>query len=325
MHRRTVPVSGSAATKVAVLAIAMALGRSTAAGAAGPPAAVPQIFAPGVISGPLDDASPAFTPDGKTVYFASGDQSSTLMESHLEDGRWSSPQPAPFSGRWRDLDPAMAPDGSYLLFVSNRPVTPNGKRLDLVFEGKTYPTGMNIWRVDRQGEGWSQPVRLPPAINTSTFTFAPNIAADNTLYYVGQTSPGQRRLLRARYRAGHYLQPEIVALAGPDDWIRDPAIAPDQSFIVFSIMPAGRKQNPRLAIAFRNGGGWSRPIDLGDSVNDGGTHAMGSQLGPDHHTLYFYSDRKVAAAGTESWNDGKDNIWTIDLTPWLDSHRPESQ
>lgn len=148
---------------------------------------------------------------------------------------------------------------------------------------------------------------------------APQIAADNTLYYVGQTSDGQHRLLRARYRRGHYLQPETVAIGDPGDWIRDPAVAPDQSFIVFSIMPAGRrKQNPRLAIAFRRGAGWSRPIDLGDSVNSGGSHAMGSQLGPDHHTLYFYSDRKLPASDAASWNNGKDNIWMIDLAPWLE-------
>lgn len=307
--------------RTAILSVTISAYALTAAGATNQSVATPQIFAPGVISGPLDDASPAFTPDGKTVYFVRSDQSSTLMVSHLKAGTWSTPQPAPFSGRWRDVDPAMAPDGSYLLFVSNRPVTPHGRRLELVFEGKAYPTGMNIWRVDRQGDGWSKPVRLPPAINTSTFTFAPNIAADNTLYYIGQPAAGQRRLLRARYREGHYLQPEIVAIGGPNDWVRDPAIAPDQSFIVVSIIPAGRKQNPRLAIAFRQGDGWSRPIDLGDEVNDGGRHAMGGQLGPDHRTLYFYSDRQLPSADEESWNDGKDNIWRVSLAPWLDSHR----
>lgn len=290
-------------------------------GAAPRQVATPRIFAPGVISGPLDDWSAAFAPDGKTVYFVRGEQSPMLLESHLAAGKWSSPRPAPFSGRWHDLDPAMAPDGSYLLFVSNRPVGPQGKPLDLVNQGKVYPGGgMNIWRVDRRGDGWGEPARLPQLINTSPFTFAPNIAADNTLYYIGQTSDGQRRLLAARYREGHYQQPQRVALGAPGDWIRDPAIAPDQSFIVFSIIPAGSSQRiPRLAIAFRDGQGWSRPIDLGVGVNDAAGE-MGSQLGPDHRTLYFYSNRKLAAAGAASWNDGKANIWWVSLAPWLDSH-----
>lgn len=282
----------------------------------------PTVFAPGVISGPLADWSAAFAPDGRTVYFVRGDQNPMLMESDLKAGKWSAPQPAPFSGHWHDLDPAMAPDGSYLLFVSNRPVDPHGKPLDLVNQGKVYPGGgMNIWRVDRKGAGWSMPVRLPPIINTSPFTFAPNIAADDSLYFIGQTSDGQRRLLVARYREGHYQQPQQVALGAPGDWIRDPAIAPDQSFIVFSIIPAGSsEQVPRLAIAFRHDAAWSRPIDLGDTVNgDGG--AMGSQLGPDHRTLYFYSNRKLAGESAASWNNGKANIWRVSLAPWLESHR----
>ena len=207
-----------------------------------------------------------------------------------------------------------------MLFRSNRPVTPQGKVLDYVSQGKVYPGGgMNIWRVDRQGDGWSKPTRLSHLINTSPRTFAPNIAADNSLYYIGRTADGQLRLLVARYHEGRYQQPQRLALGAPGDWIRDPAIAPDQSFIVFStVPPGGSKLNPRLAIAFRNGGGWGRPIDLGDAVNGAGW-AMGSQLGPDHRTLYFYSNRKLAAAGAASWNNGKANIWSVSLAPWLDS------
>ena len=78
-----------------------------------------------------------------------------------------------------------------------------------------------------------------------------------------------------------------------------------------------------LALALRHGSGWGRPVDLGDAVNDGGQHAMGSQLGPDHQTLYFYSDRRLSAAGAASWNDGKDNIWRVSLAPWLDSPRAD--
>jgi WD40-like Beta Propeller Repeat len=43
---------------------------------AGPVAAgtaAPEVFAPGIISGPEHDMAPAFTPDGKTVYFCRSD------------------------------------------------------------------------------------------------------------------------------------------------------------------------------------------------------------------------------------------------------------
>jgi hypothetical protein len=101
--------------------------------------------------------------------------------------------------------------------------------------------------------------------------------------------------------------------------IRDPAIAPDGSFIVVSIKHA--LQAPyRLAIAFRTPEGWSAPQDLGDAVN-GGKESMGAQLGPDHRTLYFYSDRRAAGAQADAvWNNGHDHIWQLSLAPWLDAH-----
>lgn len=289
--------------------------------------AMPTIFAPGSIAGTADDGAAAFTPDGATVYFMRGTDSFTLMESHRIDGRWSTPKAAPFSGRWRDLDPAMAPDGSYLLFVSNRPAHPGGQPIDEVYAGKQRAgQGMNLWRVNRQSNGWSTPVRLPDVVNRCSTTFAPSIAADGSIYFIGcGATDAQFHLLHSVYRDGAYQPPCIVKLGNTDAQIRDPAIAPDRSFMVFSIKH-DLKQPYRLAIAFHTLTGWSAPRDLGDTVN-GGKHSMGAQLGADHHTLYFYSDRRLppsdpAAAAT--WNNGADHIWQVSLAPWLDAHRAGS-
>jgi hypothetical protein len=40
----------------------------------------PRLFAPGILSGPADDLSPAFSPDGQVVYFTRGnDSASTIL------------------------------------------------------------------------------------------------------------------------------------------------------------------------------------------------------------------------------------------------------
>ena len=285
--------------------------------------AIPTIFAPDRIAGAADDGAAAFTPDGATVYFMRGTDSFTLMESHRVDGRWSTPRVAPFSGRWRDLDPAMAPDGSFLLFVSNRPLAPGGAPIDAVSAGKRYPgNGMNLWRVNRQGHGWSAPVRLPDIVNRCSMTFAPSIAADGSIYFIGcSTSDAQLHLLHSVYRDGSYQPPYAVKLGDAGMQIRDPAIAPDRSFIVVSTKPTGSQQPYRLAIAFHTPTGWSTPRDLGDTVN-GGKHSMGAQLGPDHRTLYFYSDRRLPPSDPDhaaAWNNGDDHIWQVSLAPWLDA------
>lgn len=289
-------------------------------------ASAPRIFAPGVISGAAGDACPAFLPDGNTVLFwRDSDTSSSIMQSHRVRGAWTTPTIAPFSGKWRDLDPSMSPDGSFLLFVSNRPVTPGGARLDgRAKSGKIYPgAGMNIWRVDRRGDTWGEPIRLSDRINTSTATFAPSIAADGSIYYMARDpADGDFHPYRASLAHGYDAIPVRVVLGDDSTVVRDPVIAPDQSFIAFSTKTKGSEQPLRLAIAFRAGDGWGRPIDLGNTVNDNGD-VMGGELGPDHRTLYFYSARKDATAPPNSpWNNGKDNIWSVSLANWLtNQHR----
>lgn len=276
----------------------------------------PALFTPGDHG---DAVSPAFTPDGHTVYFMRGtDQGASVMVSRRVNGQWSAPVVAPFSGHWRDGDPSMAPDGSFLVFASNRPATREGQPIDAVRKGKVFKgQGMNLWRMDRKGDGWSEPVRLPDVVNACNSTFAPSIAQDGSIYYIGCAPDGVLRPLRTAYEKGSYQKPYVVAVGDKQAQIRDVAIAPDRSFMVFSIK-VDPKQPYRLAIAFHTAQNWSTPEDLGDAVN-GGTHSMGSQLGCDHRTLYYSSDRSLPANEAKG-GDTDDHIWRISLTPWLEAH-----
>ncbi|SEI85985.1 TolB family protein [Frateuria terrea] len=319
-------------TTVRLLAVCVCASLSFCAAAAAP--VRPQIFAPGVISGPAAEDSAAFTPDGDTVFF---DRvrwpNAAILVAHRTAYGWSTPEVAPFSGRWLDHDPAMAPDGSFVIFSSNRPDRPGGKALDAVLaDGKVAAgSGGHLWRVDRKGSGWGEPVRLPDTVNASSRTYAPSIAADGSVYFQRPGADGDFRLFRSQYRGGSYQPPVEVALGDGGAHKLDPAVAPDESFLVFDANYAGKDAPDRLYIAFREGNRWGAPIDLGDEVNHGSPWA--SHLGPDHRTLYFSSARgipvhypRTAAQGRQdmarmaAWDNGLDNLWSIPLAPWVDAH-----
>lgn len=161
----------------------------------------------------------------------------------------------------------MAPDGSYLIFVSNRPVVPGAAPLNGMINGVAQPgKGANLWRVDRTRAGWSAPIRLPDVVNAVASTYAPSVSANGDLYFMHPDETTSRfRLFVARRIAEGYGQPTALPFSGLNTDV-DPAVAPDQSFIVFG---SGRHAHKDidLFIAFRRGDRWSEPIYLGDRIN----------------------------------------------------------
>jgi len=257
----------------------------------------------GILHADSDDTL-AFTPDGATVFFDRSEGThKTIMVSRRVGGRWTTPRVAGFSGRWFDQDPLVAPDGSYLLFDSDRPVRPGGQPLMQDYFVGGHAPGSNLWRVDRQGDGWGKPVWLGPLINSDVFIDFASVAADGTLYFM-RFDPEARVMhtWRSRYREGRYLPPERAGLGDPAVSTHDPAVAPDESFIVFDY---GKVKGGlgRLCIAFREGDHWGRPIDLGNEVNR--DLPWGAHLAPDGHTVYV---------------TGQSGIRQLSLEPWLRRH-----
>jgi hypothetical protein len=167
-------------------------------------APAPEIFAPGEISGPANDGAPTFSPDGNTLFFTrTTAQWTVIVESHKLNGHWSRPVVAPFSGEWPDSSPAMSPDGSYVVFQSTRPKVPltDATRPK---PGEPIPgIASNLWRVDRVDAGWSEPKRLPDAVNVAGQSiWKPSIAADGTIYLTAIDKKGSKRLYSSAYKEG---------------------------------------------------------------------------------------------------------------------------
>src|SRR5688500_8847236 len=87
-----------------------------------PAPAAAEVFADGVISDAQEQWRITFTPDGRSAYFASSPEffpiarKATIYVSRLENGAWSAPVVAPFSGKHSDIDPFITPDGKRLYF-----------------------------------------------------------------------------------------------------------------------------------------------------------------------------------------------------------------
>jgi hypothetical protein len=223
----------------------------------------PKIFAPGVISGPGNDGTPTFSPDGRTLYFyryGTAPTSAVILESHRDGAEWSEPIVAPFSGPSPDRQPAFSPDGRTLVYVSLRQVSASS--------GDARQYASSLWRVVRTASGWSAPERLPDAVNISQRMHNPSIAANGDLYFTCPTTrPGRDQtwgLYRAAYRNGSYERAQALSFSDGEVLdADDPAIAPDQSYLIFGSHglrpPLGEEL---LFITFRRGTSWGPAIQI---------------------------------------------------------------
>lgn len=265
---------------------------------AAPPYAVshalpePVVFAPGVISTGDDESHPTFTPDGRMLYFLRNTplfDHWTVVVSRFVDGRWSTPEVAPFSGRFNDADVAFSPDGSSLYFISDRPAAPGGKSRD----------DTDVWMMRKTADGWSEARHLD-AVSSPGYEWFPTVTDDGTLYFGSARRDGNRGpagtsdLWRSRLVDGRYTEPEnlgdVINTSGQDieAWV-----APDESYIIFSSKGrADSRGSYDLYISYRRGETWSEPQNLGDTVNSEGWE-FGARMSPDGRYLFFTSNRKM--------------------------------
>jgi hypothetical protein len=218
-------------------------------------APTPQVFAPGLVSGPANDGSPTFSPDGNTIFFTRSSANwSVIVESHKIHGQWSRPTLASFSGEWSDSSPEMSPDGTYLVFES-KPPKQGESAADIV---------SSLWRVDRIGTGWSKPKRLPDTVNLDGQSlWKPSVAIDGTIYFASIDANRVKRLFSSKYLNDVYQQAQPPSFSDGTTLDVDPEIAPDGSFLVFC--SAGRMADDKkdhLFIVRRTAEGWGPVVPI---------------------------------------------------------------
>jgi len=252
------------------------------------PLTEPVIFGDGVISTSDFDSHPAFTPDGKTLYFlrsTPGFNLWTIVFSRFQKGKWSTPEVAPWSGQYSDADPFITADGSRLFFTSRRPVP-----------GKEKPE-LDLWFVKKTTTGWSEPENIGAPINSTGNEWYPTVAANGTIYFGSDREGGKGRtdIYRSRLVNGKYAEAENLGEVINTQFNEFEAlIAPDESFLIF--MGGGRPDSRGgfdLYISYNRNGVWTAPVNLGDKINSSGNE-YSPTISPDGKYFFWTSSRGFA-------------------------------
>ena len=269
-------------------ALCAAHARASAPYAIAAPLRAPAVFAPGVISTGDYESHPAFTPDGATLYFlkdSPGFHFWTIFVSDFKSGQWSAPRLAPFSGQYRDADPFITADGQHFFFISDRPVL-----------GKAH-RDLDIWTMQREGNGWSAPRNLGAPVNSDGQEWYPTVAADGTLYFGSDRPGGKGRtdLYRSRQVDGKYTEPENLGDAinsAQEEY--EPWIAPDQSYLLFMADNREGRGDSDIFISWNCRDGWTKAAPVGAGVNSPGSE-YSPKISPDGKYFFWTSTRTDVA------------------------------
>lgn len=303
-------------------------------------AASPQgeLMGPGTVSTGLQETSVAMTPDGATLYFMRsdfGEKDDTILVSRRRNGVWSEPEVASFSGQWHDSEPALSPDGQRLYFVSNRPLQAGGQPLTAEMSGQHF-AGTNLWYVERQSDGrWGKPVHVDGALNDSNMIYNPSVAANGDIWFSAHRgdSGNAYQIYVARRTASGYAVPVRVDLGDIRHNRMDPAIDPQERFLVFAGNEGDALGRADLYIAFRQpDGSWRRPEHLPMPINSTSLENAPS-LGPRFGELFVSSNRRDEVhfpkprdrAATLDQRlaqplNGSRNLWRFDISGVLRAH-----
>lgn len=318
-------------TVYSCLLLALAVGASHAASAG-------ELVGKVVISTGLQETSASLTPDGRTLYFMRSDlteSDATILESRRVGQGWGTPVVASFSGEWKDSEPSVSPDGKRLYFVSNRPVQKGGEPLQAQMNGRKFG-GANIWYVERQANGtWGEPVHIDAELNRVPMVYNPSVAANGNLYFSAhrEDSGAAYQLYVARKTADGYAAPERLELGDIKANRMDPAIDPQERFVIYAGNEGDSLGSADIYIAFRQAdGSWGKPEHLPGDVNSAALEnapSLGRAFGElfvssaRRDEMHFPKARDSVARLNQRLQEpmnGSRNVWRFDIGEVLRSH-----
>jgi len=250
-----------------------------------PPGKTPKVFAPGKVSTEaVFEFGAVFSNDQCEFYFAveiNGKAETRGMK--YQDGSWSVASKILTHNEYSFNDPFLTPDGKKLFFISDRPLGGTGSKKDY-----------DIWYVERQTNGWSEPKNAGKNINSDKNEYYISFTKTGKMYFSSnakdQTQQRNYDIYTAEFKDGRF-QPSIAlsSMINTDSYEADVFVAPDESYVVFSTNRPGGLGSGDLYVSFRKQDGtWTLSKSLGNNINTE-TDEFCPYVSPDGKYLFYAS------------------------------------
>jgi len=190
------------------------------------------------------------------------------------------------NSEWNEYWPAISLDEALLMFTVMVPAAGRAAGGRSVQEDFYY--------AERADSGWFSRKNAGPPLNTPDNEGAHTMTADGSMLIFTacnrRDGRGRCDLYMASKAGGGWSEP--VNLGAPVNGPyseKHPTVSADGRVLVFASDRPGGRGSYDLWVSRLENGSWSKPVNLGDSVNTAGVE-QSPFLHPDQQTLYFSSD-----------------------------------
>jgi hypothetical protein len=245
----------------------------------------PEIFAPDIISTGMAEINAVFSSDFKEFYYSIIMPNGQLVIMVLKnDGsKWTQPEVAPFSGEYSDADPFITYDGNMLYFISKRPVDST----------QIAKSDWDIWRVEKENNQWSEPVRLSSDINSEKDETYPSLTQDGKLYFSSaRIGKNNKDIFCAESTNDGFEKPVRLSDVVNSHWEGDIFISPKEDYMIFASY--GRDAGSGLYITFMQDGQWRLPQRMSEEINVTGREFC-PIVSPDGKYFFYTSNQSVVS------------------------------
>lgn len=226
------------------------------------PGLTPQLFSPNLVSrNDRYEYGSTFSPDNNEFYFAVNvEQRPEIHGIRFHNGVWSKPELLIGHAEYGYNDPFASPDGKRLYFISDRALDGRGPKKDI-----------DIWYVERNQSGWSEPINAGKEINSAKNEYYMSFTKNGKMYFSsnGSTSEENDRnydIKTSEFKNGRF-QPSIKV--GPainsTHYEADVFVDPDERYLIFCSERPGGKGKGDLYISFKNAEGEWQPAKILDA------------------------------------------------------------
>lgn len=261
-----------------------------------PPGVKPEIFAPNFISTEESEFGSVFNKEGSEFYYGvdMGGRNEIRYSQRIEE-EWSKPSVILDHDRYGYNDPFLSNDEKRLYFISGQTLDGSGENKDI-----------DIWYVEKEENGWSDPINAGPTINTEGNEYYISFTDQGTMYFSSNgNAPEDRRgsdydIYYSEHRGGIFQEP--VPLSGAINtpaYEADVFIAPDESYIIFCSTRDGGEGQGDLYISFKQkNGDWTEAVNMGPDINTP-LYEYCPFVTKDGKYLFFTSNQDIFWVSTE--------------------------